>query len=312
MKTVESKVLTADDKNVNREFQKELAFIRDTSKEVDKLDTQIVVSLIRIRDEKLYRGMYKSFEDACRAELRIEKSEWSRKLIAVEAAEAIKTSPKGEVLLKELDLNRAQILELANNTDDVESQVKVLQHIKDSALEPTAKLVKSVCDELLPPTNASQEEKAEKKRAAAAERKRLAEESRAAKAEEKRLAAEKKAAEKAAAKQAREAAKRASGEAPSEPVSQFNPETFEENRSELPDAKLRQRIEGGLADLADNIRGDLKLVERTMNEVDAFHSKTAMSNHKAFCATFHRIHNELTTAIETAVQWERAWKAGTK
>lgn len=246
MKQVESKVLTKEDKEINKEFQKELSYIRDTTKEVDKLDTQIVISLIRIRDEKLYRVLHKTFEEACRAELRIERSEWGRKLIAVETAEALKTTPLGVEMLKKLDLNRAQLLELASNTDDVESQLKVLKHISDNNLDPSAKVVKTVCDEILPPKNENDDERSEQRRKAKEERQRLAEEARAKKAEDKRVADAKKAAEKEAKRLAKEADKKAAKK-PLEPVAE-KPSSFD--TTEFGDSKpVEQRDESAIAKL---------------------------------------------------------------
>ena len=313
MRQVESTVLTAEDKKINKEFQKELAFIRDTTKEVDKLDTQIVISLIRIRDEKLYRGLYKTFEEACRSELRIEKSEWSRKLIAVETSEALKTSPLGEVLLKELDLNRAQILELANNTDDVESQLKVLQHISDNKLEPSAKVVKTVCDEILPPKTDDSEERAEAKRKAKEERQRLAEEARAKKQEEKRIADEKKKAEKQAAKEAKAEEKLKAAVNPPKPKnsdnsSQFDPSTFDGPKSDKKDDKLVKTIDDHVTQLGYDVTAVLKSLERLMIEVDKHNAHFPMSNHRAFVATYRQMHNELTEASTTMIQVERGWK----
>lgn len=319
MKQVEATVLTAEDKKINKEFQKELAFIRDTTKEVDKLDTQIVISLIRIRDEKLYRGLYKTFEEACRSELRIEKSEWSRKLIAVETSEALKTSPKGEVLLKELDLNRAQILELANNTDDVESQLKVLQHISDNKLEPSAKVVKTVCDEILPPKTDDSEERAEAKRKAKEERQRLAEEARAKKQEEKRIADEKRKAEKQAAKDAKAEAKRNASEKPPEPTREpgddepdpaHAPPVAEVSISSEsnPNDKAKNKIDDHTEQLGFDIKSIITSLEKWMVEVDTYHRSNPLGNHRAITASYRQMHNELTEASVTMIQVERGWK----
>lgn len=314
MKQVESKVLTAEDKKINKEFQKELEYIRDTTKEVDKLDTQIVISLIRIRDAKLYRVLHKTFEEACRAELRIERSEWGRKLIAVETAEAIKTTPLGVEMLKKLDLNRAQLLELANNTDDVESQLKVLKHISDNNLEPSAKVVKTVCDDILPPKNESDDERAEQRRKAKQERQRLAEEARAKKAEEKRIAAEKKAADKEAAKLAKAEAKRKASEPERQPGDDdAEPEHAPEPKivDESPEAIERERLKSihgeRLTKTHSLICSAFDSLGPLVRSLDDANDNHKLTRHKEMIGHYGRVFADIETAKGAISKYLSIW-----
>lgn len=151
MKQVESKVLTVEDKKINKEFQKELDFIRHCDSEIDKHLTHKGEALIRIRDEKLYRIRYKNFEEAVSGELGISRQEGYRLIDDVATVKALKLSPKGDKIIQEMDLKTHHIRALAANTDDAEDQVKVLEHIQQRQLPVTAKVIEQVADEILPP-----------------------------------------------------------------------------------------------------------------------------------------------------------------
>ena len=207
MKQVESKVLTAEDKKVNKEFQKQAAFYRDCDTEIDKLCTRQGETLIEIRDLQLWKVLYKSMAEAVQHEFGLSWAECHKRIEDVSVINGIKTFPNGKVLLEELGVKRLHIRALAASADDDESRMKVLEYIRSNGLKMSEKSVKEVSDELLGPSNESKEDKAEKKRLELAERKRLAEEKRTAAAEQKRIESEKKAAEKLAAKEAKEAAK---------------------------------------------------------------------------------------------------------
>lgn len=151
MKTMESKVLTADDKKVNKEFQKEISFIRDCAKSIGKLTGQIGQALINIRDKELWKIGYKTFAEAIETETGLSKGEGYKCIEDAETLLKLQESPIGDSLVKQLDLKTSQIRALSASTDDVEQQVKVLQHIADKKIEPTAKSIKTVADEILPP-----------------------------------------------------------------------------------------------------------------------------------------------------------------
>jgi hypothetical protein len=151
MRQVAAKILSVDDKKINTEFEKEIAFLKDYEKEIDRQDRMAGESLTRIRDQKLYRLQYKTIEAAIEDRLGWKRAHGYRMIAFVDNLKSLEMSPVGDKLVKELDLKERHVRALVNETDEVEQQVKVLEHIKAHDLPLTAKTITQVADEILPP-----------------------------------------------------------------------------------------------------------------------------------------------------------------
>jgi ParB-like chromosome segregation protein Spo0J len=97
-----------------------------------------------------------------------------------------------------------------------------------------------------------------------------------------------------------------------EPASQFDPEVIEGTKQPATDDGLKEGITERAVQIKFDLATALKSVERLMNDVDKWHAHTQINNHRAFTASYQRLHAELTQACETIIQVERAWKAGAK
>ena len=317
MKQVESKVLTKEDKEINKRFQTEAKFYRDCENEIDKLSTRQGETLINIRDLQLWKVLYKSMAEAVQLEFGLSWAECHKRIEDVAVINGLKTFPNGKVLLEELGVKRVHIRVLASSADDDESRLKVLEHIKANNIELSAKAVKEVSDEILPPKTVSDEEKAEKKRLELEERKRKAEEKRAAKAaedERKRVVAEKKKADKEAAKQAKAEAKRKEAEAVREPGDdEAEPEHVPEPKivDESPEGVERERLKSVHGEkltkthaLINSAFDSLGPLVRSLDDANDNHKLT---RHKEMIGHYGRVFADLETAKAAIGKYLSIW-----